>query len=88
MGSGFESTGEVAAVKVLAVDRDADLLDVVTYALRREGFAVAIATDAAAALERWAAERPDVVVLDLGLPRGAGSSCAGASARARACRSC
>ena len=34
-GSGFESTGEVAAVKVLAVDGDADLLDVMTYALRR-----------------------------------------------------
>src|SRR3712207_6000975 len=59
-------------MKVLAVDGDADLLDVMTYALRREGFDVAIATDATAALARWAAERPDAVVLDLGLPRGGG----------------
>src|SRR3712207_3807754 len=59
-------------MKVLAVDGDADLLDVMTYALRREGFAVAIATDAATALKRWAAERPDAVVLDLGLPRQGG----------------
>jgi len=59
-------------MKILVVDGDADLRDVLTYALRREGFDVVAAADAAAALERWTAARPDAVVLDLGLPRGGG----------------
>jgi DNA-binding response OmpR family regulator len=59
-------------MKILVVDGDSDLLDVLMYALRREGFEVAAAADATRALERWAAERPDAAVVDLGLPRGGG----------------
>src|SRR5918998_2684570 len=59
-------------MKILVVDGDADLRDVATYALRREGFDVLAAADAAGALERWGAARPDAAVVDLGLPRQAG----------------
>src|SRR3712207_3342775 len=52
-------------MKILAVDGDADLLDVATYALRRGGVAVTIATNSAAALERCAAERPEAVVYEV-----------------------
>jgi len=55
-------------VKVLIVDDDADLLDVTTYALRRDGFEVVVATDGQQALARWEAERPDLVLLDVTLP--------------------
>lgn len=56
-------------MKVLLVDDDVDLLDVTAYALRREGFRLATAADGAAGLRRWQEDQPDVVVLDVGLPR-------------------
>jgi DNA-binding response OmpR family regulator len=56
-------------LKVLLVDDDADLLDVTAYALRRKGFNVIMASDGAHALRRWEMENPDVVVLDVGLPK-------------------
>jgi DNA-binding response OmpR family regulator len=59
-------------VKVLLVDDDLDLLDVTAYALRREGFNVITATDGVQSLERWRADQPDLVVLDVGLPRLSG----------------
>src|SRR3712207_7726252 len=55
-------------MKLLLVDDDVDLLDVTAYALRREGFSIIEATDGAQALQRWRRERPDLVVLDVGLP--------------------
>lgn len=56
-------------MKILLVEDDADLLDVTAYSLRRERFAVIEASDGAQALHRWKVDRPDLVVLDLGLPR-------------------
>ena len=56
-------------MKVLLVDDDSDLLDVTAYALRRDGFNVVIASDGAQALRRWEADTPDIIVLDVGLPR-------------------
>ena len=56
-------------MKVLLVDDDVDLLDVTSYALRREGFAVVVATDGRQALSRWEADKPDLVILDVGLPQ-------------------
>jgi DNA-binding response OmpR family regulator len=56
-------------MKVLLVDDDVDLLDVTTYALRREGLNVITATDGAQAVRMWEADAPHVVVLDVGLPR-------------------
>ena len=56
-------------MKILLVDDDSDLLDVTAYALRREGLNVIVATDGQQALRRCEGERPDLVVLDVGLPR-------------------
>ena len=55
-------------VKVLLADDDADLLDLLTYALRREGYSVLGAADGRQALERWEADAPDLVVLDGAMP--------------------
>ena len=56
-------------VKVLLVEDDPDLVDVTSYALRREGFNVIVAGTGQQALQRWEADRPDLVVLDVGLPQ-------------------
>jgi DNA-binding response OmpR family regulator len=56
-------------VKVLLVDDDADLVDLMHYALRREGYTVLTALDGEQALRRWEAERPDLVLLDGNLPK-------------------
>ena len=56
-------------MKVLVVDDDADLLDLMTYALRREGYNVLTAIDGQQALQRWEAERPDIILLDGNLPK-------------------
>jgi DNA-binding response OmpR family regulator len=56
-------------VKVLLVDDDAELVDVLAYALRREGYTVLTAPDGEQALQRWEAERPDLILLDGRLPK-------------------
>ena len=53
-------------------DDDADMLDVTTYALRREGYSTVTATDGPQAVDKHAVERPDLVLLDRGLPRMSG----------------
>jgi two-component system, OmpR family, response regulator len=59
-------------VNVLVVDDNAELLDLVTSALEREGHRVAAAKTAKAATALLDAETFDVIVLDLGLPDGSG----------------
>ena len=56
------------AVKVLVVDDEPNIVDVISMALRYEGFDVASAGTGAAALEQVAAFRPDLMVLDVMLP--------------------
>jgi DNA-binding response OmpR family regulator len=57
-------------MKILVVDDDRVLLDVVSYALRRAGYEVIQAFDGHMALERWRAEKPALVLLDVNMPRG------------------
>jgi DNA-binding response OmpR family regulator len=56
-------------MKVLIADDDADLLDLLCYALRREGYTVVTAIDGKQALRRFETERPDIVLLDIKLPK-------------------
>src|SRR4051812_13166053 len=56
-------------MKVLVVDDDADLLDLLGYALSRAGYTVLTAADGPQALRRYEAEQPDLVVLDGNLPK-------------------
>src|ERR1044071_1090383 len=53
---------------VLVVDDDPTVSDVVRRYLERAGYAVVLAADGHRALTAYAAERPDLVVLDLMLP--------------------
>ncbi|MCC6905368.1 MAG: response regulator transcription factor [Anaerolineae bacterium] len=56
-------------MKALIVDDDLALADVLAFTLRRVGFQVVLAHDGMTALERWEADDPDLIVLDLNLPR-------------------
>lgn len=55
-------------MKVLIVEDEAEMADLLADGLRRQGFSVDIAADGARALERAAASDYDVVVLDRDLP--------------------
>ena len=55
--------------RVLVVEDDPDIGDVVRRSLRREGYDVRLAPDGSPALDEAAVFEPDAVVLDLGLPQ-------------------
>jgi DNA-binding response OmpR family regulator len=56
-------------MRVLLAEDDADLRDLMTYALGREGYTVFSAADGAQAVQRCDAEQPDIVLLDANLPK-------------------
>lgn len=55
--------------KVLVVDDEPQILDVVSKYLTREGFQVSTARDGEAAMTQFHSGKPDLVVLDLMLPK-------------------
>jgi DNA-binding response OmpR family regulator len=55
-------------MRVLLAEDDTDVLDVSTYALRKYGYDVVGVTDGAVAFDRWEAEQPELVLLDVNLP--------------------
>ena len=56
-------------MKILVVDDDRVLADVIAFTLRREGFDVIQAYDGATGLQRWADEQPDLIILDVNMPK-------------------
>lgn len=59
-------------VRVLVVDDEASISEAVAYALGREGYEVETAANGVEALEKVEANRPDVMVLDVMMPRMGG----------------
>ncbi|MEA2931651.1 MAG: two-component system, OmpR family, response regulator [Actinomycetota bacterium] len=60
----------MTTVKILVVDDEEYIRDLVSSALRIAGFESLVATDGSRALSSVAANDPDLVVLDVGLPGG------------------
>jgi len=58
--------------KILVVDDDPDLVRAMRLRLRANHYEIATATDGYAAIATAQKERPDLIVLDLGLPAGDG----------------
>lgn len=56
-------------MKILVVDDDPDLRDLIGYTLRRDGYFVIESEDGRAALLMAEVERPDLVLLDVNLPK-------------------
>ena len=54
---------------MLVVDDNKDAADTLEAFLTMEGFSVAVAYDGAAALEKMQSHAPDVVLMDIGMPR-------------------
>ena len=57
---------------MLVVEDEESFVDALTVNLEREGFFVTVARDGVEALERFAADQPDLVLLDVMLPRLSG----------------
>ena len=63
-----ETMSAVSEARVLVVDDEDSITDLVATALRYVGFEVAVASNGRQALERAASFRPELVVLDVMLP--------------------
>jgi two-component system KDP operon response regulator KdpE len=66
--------GRGTGARVLLVEDDAATREAVARSLEAHGYGVTTAGDAADAFRRWDAERPDLILLDLGLPDLDGSA--------------
>lgn len=55
-------------MKVLVVDDDRVVADLVVFTVRRAGYEAMIASDAASAVRRWVEDKPDLIILDVNLP--------------------
>ena len=58
----------MAKAKILVVDDEKDIIELLSYNLELERFKVISATDGEKALELVSKERPDIIILDLMLP--------------------
>src|SRR2546423_12787166 len=56
-------------MKVLIADDDTYQLDLMDYALRREGYTVLAAINGQQALQLYEAEHPDILLLDVTMPK-------------------
>ncbi|HSL09939.1 MAG TPA: response regulator transcription factor [Actinomycetota bacterium] len=62
----------VGTARILVVEDEESLAESVRYTLEREGYAVTVAADGRRAIERFRADGPDLIVLDLMLPEISG----------------
>jgi phosphate regulon transcriptional regulator PhoB len=72
MNQTAEPTRERIRQKILVVEDEADIRELLSYSLTQEGYAVEEAADGAEALERVTRRAPDLALLDLMLPRMSG----------------
>ncbi|HVM25608.1 MAG TPA: response regulator [Candidatus Limnocylindrales bacterium] len=59
----------MAATKVLVVDDDLNIQRVLVFTLKQEGFEVHVASDGQAGVEMAAAIQPDLVLMDVAMPK-------------------
>ena len=62
----------MANLKILLVDDDKDLLRGMSVSLKASGYDVVSAQDAVTAVSTAREQKPDLVILDIGLPAGDG----------------
>src|SRR5271156_815002 len=66
--NGHSANHQARAWRILIVEDDTDTAELMAQLLRHEGCTVRIAPDGPAALCAAEADRPEVILLDLGLP--------------------
>ena len=57
------------AAKILVVDDDPNVQRLLQYTLKQEGYEVVVASDGAEGFRLWGAEAPDLILLDVMLPK-------------------
>jgi len=67
-----EKTGKTAAKKVLLVDDDPEIIEAIRYALESRGYQIFIARDGNQGLAMAEREDPDLVILDMMMPKRSG----------------
>jgi two-component system, OmpR family, alkaline phosphatase synthesis response regulator PhoP len=72
MNQAIEPNRERLRQKILVIEDEGDIRELLRYNLLQEGFAVEEAADGAEGLDRIGRRAPDLVVLDLMLPRMSG----------------
>ena len=58
--------------KILLVEDDKNAVRAIAIRLKSQGYGIAVAPDAIAAISTARKEKPDLIILDLGLPGGDG----------------
>ena len=86
-GSSRDGERGLPPARVLVVEDEESFVDALTVNLEREGFVVTAARDGVEALERFALDQPDLVLLDVMLPRLSGIDVCRAIPPHLACRS-
>ena len=61
--------GGPMAAKILVVDDDPNVQRLLQYTLKQEGYEVVVAADGAEGFRLWGAEAPDLILLDVMLPK-------------------
>lgn len=61
-------------MKILIVDDDKTLAEIIAFTFKREGYAVILADDGESALKLWEQEKPDLIILDVNIPMPDGFS--------------
>ena len=61
--------GELMPAKILVVDDDPNVQRLLTYTLKQEGYDVVVAADGAEGFRAWGAESPNMILLDVMLPK-------------------
>ncbi len=65
----MSDAGPIAAPRLLVVDDDLSVANLLRYVLQAEGYDVAVAHDGVEALEAVRQRKPDLVLLDIDMPR-------------------
>ena len=55
--------------RILIIEDERDVVDLLTFNLRKSGFTVSTATDGGTGLQRARSEKPAFIILDLMLPK-------------------
>jgi pilus assembly protein CpaE len=61
--------GELMPAKILVVDDDPNVQRLLTYTLKQEGYDVVVAADGAEGFRSWGADSPNLILLDVMLPK-------------------
>ena len=63
---------EAKGKKILIADDEPDILEIIQYNLKKEGYEVVTAKDGDEALEKAKATKPDLIILDIMMPKKTG----------------